>query len=31
MPPGGLDLILMVDVYHELARPQLMLRKLRAA
>jgi ubiquinone/menaquinone biosynthesis C-methylase UbiE len=31
LPPGGLDLILMVDVYHELARPQLMLRKLRAA
>ena len=31
LPAGQLDLILMVDVYHELARPQEMLRQLRAA
>ena len=31
LPSGALDLILMVDVYHELAQPQAMLRKLRAA
>lgn len=31
LPAGELDLILMVDVYHELARPQVMLRKLRSA
>ena len=31
LPAGLLDLILMVDVYHELARPQEMLRQLRAA
>jgi ubiquinone/menaquinone biosynthesis C-methylase UbiE len=31
LPEGQLDLILMVDVYHELARPQEVLRKLRAA
>ncbi|MCK7494105.1 MAG: class I SAM-dependent methyltransferase [Comamonadaceae bacterium] len=30
-PRAGFDLILMVDVYHELARPQEVLRKLRAA
>jgi len=31
LPAGQLDLILMVDVYHELARPQDVLRKLRSA
>jgi len=31
LPAATLDLILMVDVYHELAQPQAMLRKLRAA
>jgi ubiquinone/menaquinone biosynthesis C-methylase UbiE len=31
LPAGQLDLILMVDVYHELARPQEVLRRLRAA
>ncbi len=31
LPSAALDLILMVDVYHELAQPQAMLRKLRAA
>jgi ubiquinone/menaquinone biosynthesis C-methylase UbiE len=31
LPAGALDLILMVDVYHELAQPQAMLRKLRTA
>ena len=31
LPRNQLDLILMVDVYHELARPQEMLRQLRAA
>jgi ubiquinone/menaquinone biosynthesis C-methylase UbiE len=31
LPPAALDLILMVDVYHELARPQETLRKLRAS
>lgn len=31
LPPAALDLILMVDVYHELARPQAVLRKLRTA
>ena len=29
LPAGALDLILMVDVYHELARPQTMLRALK--
>jgi ubiquinone/menaquinone biosynthesis C-methylase UbiE len=29
LPAGALDLILMVDVYHELARPQAMLRALK--
>jgi ubiquinone/menaquinone biosynthesis C-methylase UbiE len=31
LPDAALDLILMVDVYHELAQPQVMLRKLRSA
>lgn len=31
LPPAALDLILMVDVYHELSQPQVMLRKLRQA
>lgn len=31
LPPAALDLVLMVDVYHELARPQEMLRRIRAA
>lgn len=31
LPVGALDLILMVDVYHELSQPQAMLRKLREA
>jgi len=31
LPAGALDLILMVDVYHELSQPQVMLRQLRAA
>jgi ubiquinone/menaquinone biosynthesis C-methylase UbiE len=31
LPAGALDLILMVDVYHELAQPQAMLRRLRDA
>jgi ubiquinone/menaquinone biosynthesis C-methylase UbiE len=31
LPEGRFDLILMVDVYHELARPQDVLRKLRAS
>jgi ubiquinone/menaquinone biosynthesis C-methylase UbiE len=31
LPAGTFDLILMVDVYHELAEPQLMLRRLRTA
>ncbi len=31
LPANQLDLILMVDVYHELARPQEVLRQLRAA
>ena len=31
LPPGALDLILMVDVYHELSQPQTVLRQLRAA
>lgn len=29
LPPGALDLVLMVDVYHELQRPQQMLRRLK--
>ncbi len=31
LPENALDLILLVDVYHEFSEPQLMLRKLRAA
>jgi ubiquinone/menaquinone biosynthesis C-methylase UbiE len=31
LPEGLFDLVLMVDVYHELARPQQVLRKLRAS
>jgi precorrin-6B methylase 2 len=31
LPAGKLDLILMVDVYHELSQPQKMLRKMREA
>jgi SAM-dependent methyltransferase len=31
LPQGQVDVILMVDVYHELARPQEMLRQLRSA
>jgi ubiquinone/menaquinone biosynthesis C-methylase UbiE len=31
LPPGSLDLALMVDVYHEFSHPQLMLRRLHAA
>jgi ubiquinone/menaquinone biosynthesis C-methylase UbiE len=31
LPPGSLDLALMVDVYHEFSHPQLMLRRLHEA
>lgn len=31
LPPGALDLILMVDVYHELQAPQPFMRRLREA
>ena len=31
LPAGALDLILMVDVYHEFQQPQAMLRHMRAA
>ena len=31
LPAGAFDLILMVDVYHELASPQLFVRKLKEA
>jgi ubiquinone/menaquinone biosynthesis C-methylase UbiE len=31
LPPDTLDLILLVDVYHELSQPQRMLRKMREA
>ena len=31
LPPGSLDLALMVDVYHELGAPQAFIRKLRAS
>lgn len=31
LPAGGVDLILMVDVYHELAAPQRVLRAMKAA
>lgn len=31
LPPNALDLILLVDVYHEFSQPQKMLRKMREA
>jgi ubiquinone/menaquinone biosynthesis C-methylase UbiE len=31
LPPNAIDLIIMVDVYHEFSEPQTMLRKMRAA
>lgn len=31
LPPNAVDLILMVDVYHEFSHPQEMLRKMRAS
>ena len=31
LPAGKMDIVLMVDVYHELSRPQEMLRKIREA
>jgi ubiquinone/menaquinone biosynthesis C-methylase UbiE len=31
LPPGALDLVLLVDVYHEFSRPQEMLRRIRSA
>jgi ubiquinone/menaquinone biosynthesis C-methylase UbiE len=31
LPPGAIDLALMVDVYHELSEPQVMLRRIREA
>jgi len=31
LPPGSLDLALLVDVYHEFSQPQAMLRRIRAA
>ena len=31
LPPGAIDLALMVDVYHELGAPQAFIRKLRAS
>jgi predicted methyltransferase len=31
LPPDALDLVLMVDVYHELSQPQAMLRHIRAS
>ena len=31
LPPGAIDLILMVDVYHESSDPEALLRSLRAA
>ena len=31
LPPGSMDLVLMVDVYHELAAPQAFVRRLREA
>jgi precorrin-6B methylase 2 len=31
LPPAAVDLVLMVDVYHELSEPQAMLRHLRAS
>lgn len=29
LPPGGVDLVLLVDVYHEFSHPELMLAKIR--
>ena len=31
LPAGKMDIVLMVDVYHELSQPQAMLRRIRAA
>lgn len=31
LPPDALDLVIMVDVYHELSQPQVMLAKIRAS
>ena len=31
LPPGSIDMALMVDVYHEFSRPQAMLRQIREA
>lgn len=31
LPAGAVDLVLMVDVYHELSEPQLVLRRMKAA
>jgi ubiquinone/menaquinone biosynthesis C-methylase UbiE len=31
LPPGAIDLVLMVDVYHEFSQPQVMLRRIREA
>jgi ubiquinone/menaquinone biosynthesis C-methylase UbiE len=31
LPPASVDLVLMVDVYHELSQPQAMLRRIREA
>jgi len=31
LPAAAIDLVLMVDVYHELSRPQVMLQRIRAA
>jgi len=31
LPPDALDLVIMVDVYHELSQPQIMLGKIRAS
>ncbi|MGI8741675.1 MAG: class I SAM-dependent methyltransferase [Bryobacteraceae bacterium] len=31
LPPGKMDIVIMVDVYHELSQPQAMLQKIRAS
>lgn len=31
LPPGKMDLVILVDVYHEFSRPQAMLQKIRAS
>lgn len=31
LPPGSLDLVLMVDVYHEFSEPQMMLQRIKEA